>query len=408
MGHLLLETGRAQEAAPWFQQALDMVRQVLPPGHVEIAIKLNNLAVLLFQLGDYPGAERAAREAQALHAANLGKGSADYAVASLNLACALSRQNKPEAEPLLREVVIPAYERLGNRPDERSTAWGTLGNLLCDQRRLDEAGPCYQKAVGFGRKAHPEGSASLAMTLSGVGGYHLLRGELDRAEAAHRECLDILARLFGPDSPRTTLPLVNLATTHNLRNAAGEAEVLVRRALRLLSQNPDPALQYRALTELGKARQAQGHADEAVELYQQAVAQQRALLPEPDHGTAMLLSRLGSSLLDCRRPAEAQPALQECLRICERTRPGSAEADRVAALLGRAFLDQGRLEEAEPLLRRAAERGASLDSGAPDTWRGTVLRLMGLYEQLGRQELAARWRQALAEAASRPAESRRG
>jgi len=83
--------------------------------------------------------------------------------------------------------------------------------------------------------------------------------------------------------------------------------------------------------------------------------------------------------------------LQECLRIREERLPEDYWRFHAMSLLGEALLAQGRLAEAEPLLRGGAEKLAT--SKAPvRLQREAFDRITRLFEQRKRPDLADPWR----------------
>ena len=106
-------------------------------------------------------------------------------------------------------------------------------------------------------------------------------------------------------------------------------------------------------------------------------------------GLASVLASHGYCLLRLGQASDAEPLLRECVSIRERALPGQSPTHNAMSLLGEALAQQGRREEAEPLL---VEAGLGLLRGAPpgDRWRReALLRLIDHYAVVGRDDLAA-------------------
>ncbi|MFO0810621.1 MAG: serine/threonine-protein kinase [Gemmataceae bacterium] len=114
------------------------------------------------------------------------------------------------------------------------------------------------------------------------------------------------------------------------------------------------------------------------------------------------LAERGTRALDAGRPAEAEPPLRECLALREANRPDERKTSDARSLLGRAFADQKKYTEAEPLLLA----GYAGIRQRPDKTANTLVSryearewLVQLYEAWGKPDEAARWRK---EAATGP------
>ncbi len=135
--------------------------------------------------------------------------------------------------------------------------------------------------------------------------------------------------------------------------------------------------------------------------YEEAVALLRGVLDRAeDAEKPMHMARLAACLLLQDKGAEAEPLARECLAIRELTMAGSWQWLSARSMVGDALREQGRLEEAEPLLREAAEQMPDVPATRPRALPAAYQRLVRLYETQGRAAEAETWRARL-EALSR-------
>jgi serine/threonine protein kinase/Tfp pilus assembly protein PilF len=141
LGRALHEQGKLAEAEVMQREALAIYRKRFGNGHPDVAMSLNNLAGVLRDLGKVSEAESVFREALQIRRATLGKEHPGVAVSLYNLGRALQSQGKyAEAEPLFREALAIREKRLPNHWIRAETA-GSLGEVLAQQNKLDEAEP---------------------------------------------------------------------------------------------------------------------------------------------------------------------------------------------------------------------------------------------------------------------------
>jgi tetratricopeptide (TPR) repeat protein len=116
--------------------------------------------------------------------------------------------------------------------------------------------------------------------------------------------------------------------------------------------HPEPHIDVGyVLTETGRLALERGNYADAEQRYREALQIYRAVLP-PGHGyTAAALTMLGRTLLELRRPREAEDTLQAAMTEWSKEYgTGSPWYALARAFQGRAWALQGRLADAEPVL----------------------------------------------------------
>jgi len=103
---LLQATNRLEEAEPLMRQALTIDQNSYGPDHPEVAIRLNNLALLLQDTNRLAEAEPLMRQALTIDQNSYGPDHPNVARDLNNLAQLLQATNRlAEAEPLMRRVI---------------------------------------------------------------------------------------------------------------------------------------------------------------------------------------------------------------------------------------------------------------------------------------------------------------
>ena len=121
---LLQATNRLAEAEPLIRRALAIDEKSFGPDHPNVAIGLNNLALLLQATNRLAEAEPLMRRALAIDEKSFGPDHPDVAIDLNNLAMLLQDTNRlAEAEPLYaprachrREKLRPRSSQCGHRP----------------------------------------------------------------------------------------------------------------------------------------------------------------------------------------------------------------------------------------------------------------------------------------------------
>lgn len=162
-------------------------------------------------------------------------------------------------------------------------------------------------------------------------------GRVEEAEAAIQRAVEL-----HPNNAEVQLWLAEWRLMRNEDEAAGLALASAKK----LGQNSP-----RFWLSFGQYNMSQANYSEAVQAFKQA-AQSLELLNEP-HRTAVATNLLALSLVS--QPGQEQTASAEALAIAEKNALAYSTDPLYVGSLGWIYFKQGRLEAAEPLLRRALE-----------------------------------------------------
>jgi tetratricopeptide (TPR) repeat protein len=124
--------------------------------------------------------------------------------------------------------------------------------------------------------------------------------DLDQSEDAERmylECLLLKREIFPSDHPEILTDLNNLAEVLRQRGELSQAKSMHREALRLQG-NRDAGLWSVSRANLGRVLYLQGRYDEAVDMFQQALASTGEAATEPSPFVEMVSDRLEAALRD--------------------------------------------------------------------------------------------------------------
>jgi non-specific serine/threonine protein kinase/serine/threonine-protein kinase len=349
LGNTYDALGRYEEAVRHLRAAVELHREMYPPGHPEIGVVLSNLGLALSHAGRYEEAEESLRESLAIaEASNLDAGRA--ASVRTNLAVLLKDLGRyEEAEPLYREALAMDREEYG----ESARVMRDLSNLAVLYRRRgrsDEAIELLREAISMARRLGLEEEPDAVMALGNLATALYGAGRDEEAEPVYRQSIERKRRVFGEDHPNVAQDLSNLSVL---------------------------------LWRTGERARAESTAVEALAIMRRALG--------PDHPeTASCLFVLASMRTAAGRPAEAEAALREALRIFRANLPAEhADVIWAQARLGNCLSKLGRREEAERELvaaQEAAARAGSLSSGQQ---RRLLEWLEALYEDWRPERAAA-------------------
>ena len=238
----LYECGEYTGAEPLYRRALMIDEALFGSDHPHVAADMNNLAGLLRVTSRYSEAERLFRDALAINEASFGADHPKVGTNMNNLAGLLEETNRPsEAEPLYRRALEAFEVSLGSDHRQTSGCANNLAGLLHLASRYSEAEPLYRRALASFEVSLGPDHPDVAKGLSNLAGLLADTNRSSQAESLYRRALAIDGASFGPDHPNVARDMSNLALLLKSTNRLSEAEPLYRRALVIfeVSLGPD-------------------------------------------------------------------------------------------------------------------------------------------------------------------------
>jgi len=320
---------------------------------------------------------------------------------------AIATDSRDRAIPLLRQS-LDRHQRLFGEKHEKVAA--CLRDLALALPVSDESRTLLERALSVERALSPQPNPGLASSLSALGRYHLIAGNLEPAERFFSDALSMLNQLFPEGHPAGLIAANNLAVVYGSQGRFGKSaemnaslielkskligpesvdvaiafgnlgvalaqkgdyrkgEDASRRGLALLVKllGPEHAQVANATRNLAAIRYLQGSYPEARALIEQAMAIQRRWGADAVDLWGME-RHLGAVMIRTGQRAEGLRRLRTAVAKLKSLQPGGhiLLAD-TQAWLGFALLESGAASEAEPLFRDALVfRRASLPANHP-------------------------------------------
>lgn len=264
--------------------------------------------------------------------------------------------NVAQAVTLQREAASVLRRLRGEESAAYATALVQLGAALRQSDALDESERTLRRSVDVWRQITPSGS-----------------GGLSEAQGA-------LARLFiGQSRFSEAEPLVNEVLEYRRRHFGN-------RSLQLAD----------SLDDLGLILRSAGLLDEAIGAYREALSIRRERQGEEHIDTAILLVALADTMNQRGQGEEALPLAELAVRLRSRALPAEHWSVMSArSVLGGVPVRLRRFDEAEQHLLDAERAFRGAPGGSPKRLIDTRTRLVELYEQWGKPEQVATWREML-------------
>jgi eukaryotic-like serine/threonine-protein kinase len=391
-----------EQAERRLRRAVELRAMELGPDDSATLASRISLGLLLDQMGRSAEAIELHEEILKKRQAKLGPDHPDTLQSMHNLALAYRAAGKfDQALPLLEKTLEKARQILG--PDAPATliSMQYVADAYRSGGKLDLALPLYQENLEKRKaKLGPDHPHTL-FSMSGLASTYLDFGKFDLALPLFEQALAKMKAKLGPDHHDTLTCMGNLGVAYRDAGRLGEALALLEQTLqkrkeKLGPEHPDTLF---GMNELAYCYAKMGKREKAQSLYRELARfwKEKAGADSPQY--AQPLASLGLSLLEQKKPADAEPLLRASLAIREKTQPDAWTTFNTKSLLGASLLGKKQYAEAEPLLLFGYEGMKQRAEKIPPLYKVRVTealeRLVQLYDVWGRKDKADEWRRKL-------------
>ena len=279
----------------------------------------------------------------------------------------LARYRLDQAEPQLQRAFDEGQQVFGADDARTIKALAGLASLRKEQGRIAEAKALYDDALKRTRRGKPAGSALEATILNDYGVLHLIEDDFERADALLRDALNVGDRADPPPSEdERAQTLGNLAHAARGLGDLDRADALYDQVQAIFERIYPDGGPYLAVVLNNRARLARARKDpeKSLAYLQRAVAMHRRSF-ESDHVMVLVpMTNLARQSIDLGRTELASEWATRAAAMSDRMYVDTEHPYHVQALttLADARVLEGRLDEADALLQRAAESLGKLES----------------------------------------------
>lgn len=374
-------------AVPVLQRASQIAAELSPPNPLQECEVAAALGFSLRETGDAKGAIAVLDPAiQTVEAMNPRPAALLGSLLNYRGGCAAVSGDNPAALSF-GERAVAAYEGT----DEvvgRSSARVQLASYKRASGDFAGAVALLQQVIDDLRP-RTDGKIELGSALNSLAVVERQRGAMDKAEALYRESLAVRRSLYDRAHPDIATVLLNLGGVLMMQGRFDEAEPLMRESVAMHEEiyKGEHANQAIAIDRLGMLQYNRGKYDDAKTLLNQA----REIFLRtvgPGHPfTATNASNLGNVLLDMKLLPEGEAVLREAIESFAKFGRDPGSLTIAQCNLADAVADQGRPEEALPIIEKSLAKRKELFPNDPLGWaqagmtHARVLRELHRYDE---------------------------
>jgi Tfp pilus assembly protein PilF len=260
-----LSNARAQfnDAKRMYERALVIDELIYGQDHPETAASLNNLGMILNELGKLQEAKDYFERALALNVASYGPNHPKTAISLNNTGSILSELGDfVEARERLERALVIDEKSLGPNHPTIATRLNNIGDILQSSGDLAGAHEYYERALSIDEAAYGPNHPEVAISLNNIGSVLSELGDLNEAREYYERALSIKEAAYGPNHPDVAISLNNIGSVLNKLGELEEARKYFERALAIRTavygpNHPAVAASISSLTRVTKALEEQ-------------------------------------------------------------------------------------------------------------------------------------------------------
>jgi tetratricopeptide (TPR) repeat protein len=263
--------GRAlySEAEEIFSDVLDLCERTRGPDHLDTAGILNDLALLLKARNDLSKARLFYERALAIRQQKLGLKHPEVALSLNNLAMLLlvseADRDFAQAQQLVERALSICETRLGDEHPYTAESLNNLATVLRRQGQRSAARVLYERALAVREKVLGSENLATAQTLNSLAMLLMDEGDLVAAKPLLQRALHIHEKTLGSEHPITATNLINLGALLAGERNFIDAHLLFTRALAIREKTlgPHHPNTTRTVRHLADALDALGRTEKA-------------------------------------------------------------------------------------------------------------------------------------------------
>jgi tetratricopeptide (TPR) repeat protein len=170
LGIIRFNQGGYQEAITFYEKALTITQQSLPPNHPDLAASYNNIGLVYESMGDYPKALSSHEKALAITQQSLPTNHPDLAASYNNIGVVYdSMGDYPKALSYYEKDLAIGQQSLAPNHPDLGMSYNNIGNVYSSMGDYPKALSSYEKALAIKQQSFSPNRPSLAGSYNSIG-----------------------------------------------------------------------------------------------------------------------------------------------------------------------------------------------------------------------------------------------
>jgi tetratricopeptide (TPR) repeat protein len=274
--------GEYKEALSYYEKALEIRQQSLPPNHVDLAKSYNCIGNVYYSMGQYSKAFSSHEKALEIRQQSLPPNHLDLAKSYSNIGGVYDSMGEYSKALSYYEKALEIQQQSlpSNHPD-LAKSYGNIGNVYDRMGEYSTALSSHGKALKIKQQSLPSNHPDLAKSYNNIGNVYDSMGEYSKALSSHEKALGIRQQSLPPNHPDLAASYCNIGNVYKNMGEYPKALSYYEKDLEISKQSlppnhPDLAASY---CNIGLVHEKMRDYSKAHSFYEQAVKIAEQSLP---------------------------------------------------------------------------------------------------------------------------------
>jgi tetratricopeptide (TPR) repeat protein len=274
LGTVKDDQGEYQEAITFYEKAVAILQQSLPPNPPDLAKSYNNIGMAYGSMGDYPKALSYYEKALAIQQQSLPPDHPDLVASYNNIGLVYYNMGDyPKALSSHEKALAIRQQSLPPNHPHLASSYGNIGNVYNSMGAYPKALSSHEKALAIQQQSLPPNHPDLASSYFNIGNvYHRMVDYL-KALSSYEKALVIQQKSLPPNHPDLASSYYNIGLVYHSMGDYPKALAYYEKALAIQQQSlppnhPDLAKSY---NNIGVVYENMGNYSKAHSCYERAV-----------------------------------------------------------------------------------------------------------------------------------------
>jgi tetratricopeptide (TPR) repeat protein len=315
-----------QEAIRFYEKALAITQQSLPPNHPDLAGSYGNIGSVYDKMGDYLKALSYYEKALAIQQQSLPPNHPGLAKSYNNIGIVFNRMGDyPKALSSHEKALAIQQQSLPPNHSDLAGSYGNIGSVYDNMGDYLKALSYYEKALAIQQQSLPPNHPGLAKSYNNIGIVYYNMGDYPKALSYYEKALAIQQQSLPPNHPGLAKSYNNIGLVYYNMGDYPKALSYYEKALAIRQQSlppnhPDLASSY---YNIGLVYYNMGDYPKALSYYEKALAIRQQSLPPNHPDLATSHYNMGLLFEKMSNNSKACSSYERAVEIVEKSLPSN-------------------------------------------------------------------------------------
>ncbi|CAF1311807.1 unnamed protein product [Adineta steineri] len=224
--------GDYEKAIWYYEKALEIRQETLPPNHPDFAQSYNNIGMVYGEMGEYPKALSFYEKSLEIQQKTLPSNHSDLATSYNNIGLVYKNLGEYSKALSYYETAFEIWQRtLSSNHPSLAASYNNIAMVYSTLGEYSKALSLYEKVIEIRQKTFPSNHPDLGTSYNNIGSVYDRMGEYSKALSSHEKALEIREKTLPSNHPDLAISYNNIGFVYQDMKDYSKALSYLERAL---------------------------------------------------------------------------------------------------------------------------------------------------------------------------------